>query len=112
MIETYLITVKNSEISFEKAQFPLPKELHDLKDHTPMEIFCRMGEPESLECVVWKSDGKVEGIFSVMARGETCFYAMANSGLTFGLALGYFGKLCANARYGMDIFEEFGDDNA
>lgn len=73
-------------------------------------IACRMGDPDLLHCAVfYQGNG---GFFCVYGKDGLLFVAQAMTNLDFALAQGFFGEMTANARYGVDVFEnmEIPDD--
>ena len=113
MSEKYNIAVEKSQISFTLYVGDIPDVL--LKG-SPMPadyaIFCRMGDPELMECVVWRKTEEAGGVFVLRAGGQALYAAVAENELAFSLALGYFGDLAAKARYGADIFEHMDKSDA
>lgn len=106
MPEKYEIAVEDGRVSFSMLAGDIPEALIrgvQLPDN--YSVFCRLGDPDLLECVVWRHELEHGGVFVVRAAGEPLFAASARSALAFSLAVGYFGDLTAKARYGADIFE-------
>lgn len=68
-------------------------------------IACRMGDPDLLQCIVWQHADQNGGIFVLHDKNGALLAAKATSALDYAAALGYFGELTANARYGVDVFE-------
>lgn len=112
MPEKYEIALENGRISFALPAEDIPEAL--LKGGSLPEdysIFTRMGDPELLECAVWRDRDARGGIFVIRAAGVALFAAAARSELVFAQALGYFGDLVAKVRYGADIFENMDEDH-
>lgn len=110
MPETYTITPVDGNVSLEIRENDLPPALlrSDFRpDQTikGIELTARFGDPNLLECLVWRRNKMPGGIFIVREKGAVLFGAVADSALAYALGLGYFGELTANARYGADIFE-------
>lgn len=67
-------------------------------------VVSRMGDPDLLHCAVQRGEA-AGGVFALSDRDGPLFSAVAENNLTFALGLGFFGELVANARYGVDVFE-------
>lgn len=107
MAECYTISIKNGRPEFtEGAEIPewaLSREFKPGSVPAGVRLVCRMGDPDLMHCAVYRlAQG---GIFSVHGRNNLLFAAIAPTNLAFGIAQGYFGELTANARYGVDVFE-------
>lgn len=110
MPETYLVKFAKGRLNFSPADLNLPDAVSAAKfnpDSLPAgyAIVCRMGDPDLLHCIVWQQTGQSGGIFTLRDRNGILFAANAASALDYAAALGYFGELTANARYGVDVFE-------
>lgn len=68
-------------------------------------ITCRMGDPDLLECIVWRRQGETGAVFALRDKNDAICFAIAKSGLEYAAGLSLFGEMTANARYGVDIFE-------
>lgn len=107
--EAYTITVDSDHIAFELFAGDMSRDFPTSGVPAPgYAIVSRMGDPELLECIVWR-DGKQPGGAFVVRNEEILFVAFAESNLAYALGLAYFGQLVANARYGADIFENMGN---
>lgn len=108
-MEIYKIIVDKSQISFELSQVShVPESVASatFQPSSPnLAIQCRMGDPDLLQCVVWREEGNPGGYFAIFEKKKLLFVAIAATGIERALALGYFGALVANARYGVDVFE-------
>lgn len=110
MPETYTIRLSGTDIEFSPADLVLPNAIYATTFNPTslpngFTIACRMGDPDLLQCIVWQDAGKCGGIFVLLDKNGALFAAKANSALDYAAALGYFGELTANARYGVDVFE-------
>ena len=96
--ELYTLEAEDGRLRFVplKADAPLP---------APLSVVQRLGDPALLQCAVLRREGAPGGVFRLEDAGGPLFAAIAASNLTFALGLGYFGELTANARYGVDVFE-------
>lgn len=72
---------------------------------------CRMGDPDILNCLVLKKDNEPGGIFIMHDKNGILYSALAETALAYSLGLGFFGQLTANARYGVDVFENLEIEN-
>lgn len=110
MPEVYKIEMVDASIGFTPADMVLPDAVFATAfrpDAAPagLAVCCRMGDPDLVHCVVWREDGKPGGIFAFHDKNGLLFVAVARSALEYATALGHFGSLAANARYGVDVFE-------
>lgn len=110
MSETYELELTNGLLIFVNDSKNMPAWALEPKfDPTKAEagviLECRMGDPALLHCAVFRKKGQPGGIFSVYNGKEPLFAAHAASNLLFAAGMGYFGELTANARYGVDVFE-------
>lgn len=106
MNEFYSIVVKDADLHFApREDQKLDKLLTHGGDLEGYEFFSRLGDPELMHCAVFRKSGKPGGFFTVYDKTGVLFVAVAESNLSFGLGLGYFGRLVSYARYGADIFE-------
>lgn len=117
MAEIYIITRDGNRISFSPAKESLPASVLSSKfippaENTGLRIICRMGDPDLVQCAVFRQNGEDGGIFALHGKDGLMFAAIARDNLAYVLALGFFGELTANARYGVDVFEnmELPDD--
>ena len=96
--ELYTLEAEDGRLRFVplKADAQLPAQLS---------VVQRLGDPALLQCAVLRREGAPGGVFRLEDTGGPLFAAIAASNLTFALGLGYFGELTANARYGVDVFE-------
>lgn len=110
MAEIYKLSNKGARLLFEPGGLDLPpitlertfKPGAEAGDAYPV---CRMGDPDLAHCVVFKRKNAPGGIFSLHDRDGLLFAAYAENNLVFALAMGFFGELTANARYGADVYE-------
>ena len=65
----------------------------------------RLGDPALLQCAVLRRENAPGGVFRLEDETGPLFAAIAENNLTFALGMGFFGELTANARYGVDVFE-------
>lgn len=113
MPEKYNLAVEKGQVSFTLYVGDIPEALlRGAPVSSEYAIFTRLGDPDLLECVVWRQKDESGGIFVVRAADQTLYGAVAENGLTFSLALAYFGDLVAKARYGADIFENMDEHHA
>lgn len=77
----------------------------------PLAIVQRMGDPDLLECVVLRREASPGGVFRLENANGPLLAAIAADNLAFALGLGFFGELTANARYGVDVFENMEEPN-
>lgn len=103
--ELYTLEVADSHLRFVplKADSSLP---------SPLAVVHRMGDPALLQCAVLRREDAPGGLFRLEDANGLLFTAIAENNLAFALAMGFFGELTANARYGVDVFEnleEFDD---
>lgn len=111
MAEIYTIHLRNDSLEFIPREGKLPDvvlspQFNPKADDAGIEVICRMGDPDLANCVVYKNKDNSGGIFSLYDRDGLLFVAVAENNLIYAIAQGYFGQLTANARYGVDIFEE------
>lgn len=116
MPEIYRITVNGSAIAFEPDDRKLPdfvfaSVFNPQGSHEGIDLVTRMGSPDVAHCVIFRFLDKPGGIFAMHDNDGFMFAAVAESGLAYCLAKGFFGELAANARAGVDIFEDLGNDN-
>lgn len=108
MIEQYILEIENGRPIFTKRKLNLPPFAQDGKlpaEKDAFEAFCRMGDPDLLECLVYRGKNSAGGIFHVRDKYGPLYVAVAESALAWSLALGHFGEMTANVRYGVDVFE-------
>ena len=65
----------------------------------------RMGDPALLQCAVLRRENAPGGVFRLEDENGPLLAAIAENNLAFALGMGFFGELTANARYGVDVFE-------
>ncbi|MDO5538077.1 MAG: hypothetical protein Q4F72_11185 [Desulfovibrionaceae bacterium] len=76
-----------------------------------MEPMFAGGSPEHFYLTVFKQPKKAGGIVVVFYGGEEAmFCAIANSNLDLLACASHFSSMVSNVRYGVDIFENAGDD--
>lgn len=106
-MEQYRIEIENGLMRYVVIEEALPSgilEIPYLPKDSDLSIVCRLGDPDLLNCSVFRSAKGSGGLF-VMREGENpLFVAKAASNLAYSLAMGHFGKLVADARYACDIF--------
>lgn len=106
MRENYVLVVKGGQLDFASAERDFLDELNAslgfLDGEGPI---CRMGDPELMSCSVYRAGQEVGGVFVVFDANGPLFAAQALTGLTYGMGMGFFGKMVAEARYGVDIYE-------
>ena len=111
MPEIYCAKMKGCKLELEFCDRAIPAEiLNGNGVAADWRIFCRMGDPALIACDCWKKNNSSEAVFKIGSEGRCLFYVVSENGLAFAEALSHFGNLCANARYGADIFEESGED--
>lgn len=108
MIEQYMLDIEKGCHVFTKSALNLPSfalegALPAEKDE--FEAFCRMGDPDLLECLVYRGKNSPGGIFHVRDKYGPLYVAVVESALVWSFALGHFGEMTANVRYGVDVFE-------
>ena len=96
--ELYTLEAEDGRLRFVplKADAQLP---------APLAVVHRLGDPALLQCAVLRREGAPGGVFRLEDAGGPLLAAIAATNLAFALGLGYFGELTANARYGVDVFE-------
>lgn len=72
---------------------------------SPLAVVHRMGDPALLQCAVLRREKAAGGVFRLEDANGPLLAAIAPDNLTFALGMGFFGELTANARYGVDVFE-------
>ena len=68
-------------------------------------VIHRMGDPALLQCAVLRRENAPGGVFRLEDESGPLLAAIAENNLAFALGMGFFGELTANARYGVDVFE-------
>lgn len=116
MPEIYNLKMEQGKLSFEASaeQAPQWQLLPTFQPQAPekdLHLVCRMGDPDLMQCIVYKRDAKAGGIFAMHGKNGVLFIAYAEIDLVFAMAMGYFGELTANARYGVDVFENLEEPN-
>lgn len=114
MQEIYKIAVDKSRISFEPTSQTLPDFIFSnvFNPDSPncgIDLVTRMGSPDVVHCVIFRFRDKPGGIFAMHDNEGFMFAAVADTNLAYCLAKGFFGELTANARAGVDIFEDLGN---
>ena len=71
----------------------------------PLAVVHRMGDPALLQCAVLRQENAPGGVFRLEDANGPLLAAIAETNLAFALGMGFFGELTANARYGVDVFE-------
>lgn len=110
MPEIYTLQIENGRLVFAPFTEEVPECVLENKfnpDAAPKDIAiaCRMGDPDLAHCVVYRRESAPGGYFSLRDKTGLLFAAIAQTNLIFALAVGYFGDVVSNARYGVDIFE-------
>lgn len=106
MNELYTIVVEGASLSFVPRDDHMLDKLLTHGEHLEgYEFFSRLGDPDLVHCAIFRKSGKPGGFFTVYDKKAVLFVAVAETNLSFGLGLGYFGRMVAYARYGADIFE-------
>lgn len=72
---------------------------------SPLAVVHRMGDPALIQCAVLRRESAPGGVFRLEDANGPLLAAIAQDNLTFALGMGFFGELTANARYGVDVFE-------
>ncbi len=100
--ELYTLQVADGQLRFapRDAEAPLP---------SPLAVVSRMGDPDLLQCVVLRREGAAGGVFRLEDATGPLLAAVAEDNLALALGMGHFGELVANARYGVDVFENMED---
>lgn len=110
MEELYELRLLNGDLTFangaERAPaWALNAKFDPAKAEPGVCLECRMGDPALLHCAVFRKNGQPGGIFSVFCGKDPLFAAHAPTNLAFAAAMGHFGELVTNARYGVDVYE-------
>lgn len=100
--ELYTLQVADGQLRFAPrgAEAPLP---------SPLAVVSRMGDPDLLQCVVLRREGAPGGVFRLEDATGPLLAAVAEDNLALAQGMGHFGELVANARYGVDVFENMED---
>lgn len=100
--ELYTLQVADGQLRFapRDAEAPLP---------SPLAVVSRMGDPDLLQCVILRREGAPGGVFRLEDATGPLLAAVAEDNLALALGMGHFGELVANARYGVDVFENMED---
>lgn len=113
MAKIYEITASRGSVEFEPYVGIFPRELLE-KSYTHgvpgIEVAGRMGDPDLLYCIAYRRTETHGGFFVMFDRYGLLYGAIAQTNLDYAAALGYFGMITSNARYGADIYEELDDD--
>ncbi|MDE7241859.1 hypothetical protein [Desulfovibrio sp.] len=94
--EIYTLEAEGGRLRFMPREAALPGELA---------VVHRMGDPALLQCAVLRRENAPGGVFRLEDESGPLFAAIAENNLAFALGMGFFGELTANARYGVDVFE-------
>lgn len=109
MPEIYNLRIDHGKLTYEESNEQAPQwQLMPTFQPSPekdLHLVCRMGDPDLMQCLVYKRDKKAGGIFAMHGKEGVLFIAYAANDLTFAVAMGEFGEMTANARYGVDVFE-------
>lgn len=116
MPEFYTITTDKQFISFtarpgDAPEYALSPTFDPKTAPAGLAVVCRMGAPDVAHCVIFRFDDKPGGVFAMHDSDGFLFAAVAETNLAYALAKGFFGRLTATARYGVDVFEHLEDDN-
>lgn len=116
-MEIYEMTVDGSGLAFGKSDEALPDFVfspvfNPAAKSAGLDLVTRMGSPDLAHCVIFRFQDKPGGVFAMHDGGGVLFAAIAKSNLAYALAKGLFGELVANARAGVDIFEDGDDQDA
>lgn len=116
MPEFYTIDLEGGKPVFTERKLPPPDyataQTFDPKSiPANVSIVLRMGSPDVMHCVIFRRTDKPGGIFALHDEDGFLFAAEAESNLAYAIAKGYFGELTANARDGVDIYENLEDGN-
>lgn len=108
MSECYNIETADGKLVFGNRGLGVPDcviqgKLPEARDG--LEAVCRMGDPDLLQCLVYRRENAPGGIFALRDKYGLLFTAVAESALVYSMALGHFGEMTANARYGVDVYE-------
>ncbi len=108
MSECYNIEISDGKLVFGKRELGVPGcviqgKLPEARDG--LDAVCRMGDPDLLQCLVYRRENAPGGIFALRDKYGLLFKAVAESELVYSMALGHFGEMTANARYGVDVYE-------
>ncbi|MBQ4567219.1 MAG: hypothetical protein IJA79_03720 [Desulfovibrio sp.] len=109
MSESYTLEMAGSALDF----LPCPADGTDLARPAGHELVARLGDPELIHCAVWRQVDGPGGLFVLHDRdGAALLVAKAGNALLWAHGLAHFGRLVAEARYGADIYENVGEDDA
>lgn len=116
MPEAYAMEVESGRPRFAARSLGIPdcilgKAYSGALEKEGLAIAARMGDPDLLNCVVFRREKEPGGIFALHDGNGFLFAAVAENNLAFALGMGYFGELVANARYGVDVFENLEEPN-
>lgn len=103
--ELYTLQVADGRLRFAPrgTDAPLP---------APLAVVSRMGDPDLLQCVVLRREDAPGGVFRLEDATGPLLAAVAEDNLALALGMGHFGELVANARYGVDVFENLEGSDA
>lgn len=110
MPEIYTLQFDQGRIMFTPFTEEVPQSVLESKFNPDsadkgLNVVCRMGDPDLVQCIVYKKQDLPGGYFSLHDKNGLLFAAISQTNLIFALACGFFGEMVANARYGVDIFE-------
>lgn len=109
MPEVYTLHIAGDQLNFTPRKVGVPAGVFastfDPAQVRDLGIVARMGDPDLLQCIVFKRDSEAGGIFAMHDKNGLLFAAVAETALVYAIAMGFFGEMTANARYGVDIFE-------
>lgn len=110
MSKTYEARVEKGKTVFEISEKTLPEYVMTASPPPQAEseyaITARLGDPDLIHCLAYKNIKAEGGAFVCLDENGVLFVAFATDNLAYALAMGFFGKLVADVRYGADIFEE------
>lgn len=109
-METYTIKLDSGVLVFVNGAENIPgwalaPTFDPLKAEPGVSLECRMGDPDLVHCVVVRQQNSNGGIFLLYNHKIPLFAAKADTNLVYAQAMGFFGQLTANVRYGVDVFE-------
>lgn len=110
MHETYLLNYDHGKLILLREKLEIPQSIAEFKNGISKEredyyIHARLGDQSLLETVIFMKDNLPGGFFLLHTLAKILFIAAARDNLAFALGMGYFGKICSYAKYGLDIFE-------
>ena len=111
MPETYTLEVEKGRLVFMPAKDDaapacvLAPRFSPAIGKAGLSVAARMGDPELLHCVVFRYENSAGGVFVLHDRTGLLLAALAKSNLAYAMGAARFGEMVANARYGVDVFE-------